>query len=62
MIHGTQYISVDGAEWHALPLREGTPGETRSGSRVNDAVAADGGLILVGERDGAATFWFGEMP
>jgi len=62
MIHGTQYLSVDGATWSAMPLAEGTPGENRSGSRANDALATDAGLILVGEEDGAAAFWFGEAP
>jgi hypothetical protein len=61
-VHGTQYLSVDGAAWQALPLSEGTVGQNRSGSRVNDALATDTGLILVGEENGAATFWFGEAP
>jgi hypothetical protein len=59
-VHGTQYLSIDGAIWVPLPLSEGTVGETRSGSRVNDALATGDGLILVGEEHGAATFWFGE--
>jgi hypothetical protein len=41
-------------------LAEGTVGENRSGSRVRGAMATDSGLILVGEENGAATFWFGE--
>ena len=61
-VHGTQYLSVDGAAWTALPLAEGTAGENRSGARVNDALAIGAGLILVGEENGAATFWFGETP
>jgi hypothetical protein len=61
-VHGTQYLSVDGASWQAVPLSEGTVGENRSGSRVNNAQATGNGLILVGEEDGAATFWFGQAP
>jgi hypothetical protein len=62
MVHGTQYLSIDGAAWSPMPLTEGTPGENRSGSRVNDALATDGGLIMVGEENGGAAFWFGEAP
>lgn len=61
-VHGTQYLSIDGAAWTALPFAEGTVGENRSGSRVNDALATRDGLILVGEENGAAVFWFGEEP
>lgn len=62
MVHGTQYLSADGATWEPIPLAEGTIGENRSGSRVNGAQAIDGGLIIVGEEHGAAAFWFGEAP
>jgi hypothetical protein len=62
MVHGTQYLSVDGATWLPMPLAEGTPGENRSGSSVGAALATDHGLILVGEENGAAAFWFGEAP
>jgi hypothetical protein len=62
VVHGTQYLSVDGATWQAMPLAQGTPGENRSGSSVNDALATDAGLILVGEENGAAAFWFGDAP
>lgn len=63
VIHGTQLISSDGATWAALPFDVGTPGETRSGSAVNAAVATDDGrLLLAGELDGVATFWMGERP
>ena len=59
MVHGTQYLSIDAATWDAMPLAEWTPGENRSGSRVSEALATDAGLILVGEENGAAAFWFG---
>jgi len=62
MIHGTQYLSIDGAAWSPMPLAEATLGENRGGSRVNDALATDGGLIIVGEENGAAAIWFGEAP
>jgi hypothetical protein len=62
VVHGTQYLSVDGASWQPIPLAEGTPGENRSGSSISDAVATDGALIIVGEENGAAAFWFGEAP
>lgn len=61
-IHGTQYLSLDGAGWAGLPFTEGTPMENRSGSSVNGVLPVLGGLILVGEENGAATFWFGEAP
>lgn len=61
-VWGQQLISRDGATWDALPFEPGTPGTTRSGSVVNAALAVDGGLVVAGERDGAATFWFGESP
>jgi hypothetical protein len=62
MVHGTQYLSVNGATWVPMPFAEGTPGENRSGSSVGAALATDRGLILVGEENGAAAFWFGEAP
>ncbi|MCA1572515.1 MAG: hypothetical protein LC798_19885 [Chloroflexi bacterium] len=60
VVYGTQQISVDGVTWAPLPFEPGTPGETRSGASVNAAIAVDGGLVLAGEEDGQATFWFGE--
>ncbi|MFN2418303.1 MAG: hypothetical protein ABR593_05185, partial [Candidatus Limnocylindria bacterium] len=60
VVYGTQQISVDGVTWAPLPFEPGTPGETRSGASVNTAIAVDGGLVLAGEEDGQATFWFGE--
>ena len=61
-VRGSQFISVDGSAWTALPFSVGTPGRARSGSLVNTAMEAGGSLILGGELDGVATIWFGAQP
>jgi hypothetical protein len=60
LVHGSQYLSVDGASWVPLPLPAGVPGQSRSGSTLHAAVAVDDSLVVAGEQDGAATFWIGE--
>lgn len=61
-VHARQWISSDGSAWAQLPFEPGTPGDARSGADVTDAAELDGSLILVGEEDGRAAFWFGEAP
>lgn len=58
---GTQRISLDGDAWSALPFGAATT-DAGLGTRVADAIDADGRLVLVGERDRVATFWIGEEP
>jgi hypothetical protein len=62
LIHGTQWASRDGEVWMQLPFAPGTPGESRTGTSVQDAVELGGDLVLVGEEDGEATFWLAESP
>lgn len=60
VVRGVAFASVDGVDWSPLPFEPGTLGETHTGASVLDAVRVDDGIVLVGEDDGAATFWFGE--
>jgi hypothetical protein len=56
---GAQRISRDGVEWSELPFAPASE-EIGLGTRIAGAVEVDNRLILVGEHDGAATFWIGE--
>jgi len=61
--YGNLGISVDGASWEALPFPGFSyirGGGREDGSIVIAASATDTGLVLVGQSNGRATFWFGE--
>jgi len=62
--YGAQRISVDGTAWKPLPFARfsytNPPRIREDGSIVLDGAGADGGLVLVGQSNGRATFWFGE--
>jgi hypothetical protein len=59
-VHGTLLTSRDGATWSAVGFERGTPGDFWSGAGVQAAIGVEDGIVLVGEEDGRATFWFGE--
>lgn len=64
--YGTQRISVDGAATEPLPFARFSYSPStqvrEDGSIVLAATRADGGLVLVGQSNGQATFWIGEAP
>jgi hypothetical protein len=60
VIYSRSLISVDGKSWQELPFAERSP--TGRDSAVFAAVAAEGGLLLVGESSQRAGFWLGEVP
>lgn len=59
-VHGTQRISSDGAEWVAIPLPPGAPGQQGGGSSVRAALPHAGGIVAAGDSNGRATFWVAE--
>lgn len=62
--YGRTLISPDAISWQGLPFAEQDvilQGSNR-GSVVLAASGADGGLVLVGQSNGRASFWFGESP
>jgi hypothetical protein len=62
--YGRTLMSLDGMSWQALPFAEQDVIEqgTNRGSVVLAAADADGNLVLVGQSNGRASFWFGESP
>ena len=58
---GAQLISLDGADWTALPFAAPAE-EVGLGTRISGALEVDGRLVLIGERDRIATIWVGEQP
>jgi hypothetical protein len=52
-------ISVDGMSWQEMPFAKPPTGR---GNGVFAAIATEGGLLLVGESNGRAAFWLGEVP
>jgi hypothetical protein len=62
--YGSQRISVDGATWEPLPFPgfsyTNPPRVREDGSIVLAAAGTERGLVLVGQSNGRATFWYGE--
>jgi hypothetical protein len=56
--YGGTLISDDGMSWERLPFAERS--ETQAGSFVIAALGAEDGLLLAGQSNRQATFWFGE--
>jgi hypothetical protein len=59
--YGRALISLDGVSWDVLPYSEGSTSHQDPRLRP-DLVASDSALILVGQSNGRASFWLGELP
>jgi hypothetical protein len=56
---GTPQISRDGRAWESLPI---SATEGQLGSSVHDAIANGDMLILIGQSNDRAAFWYSEAP
>jgi len=55
---GPHLLSSDGQAWHLLPFA--ASGESERGSWVNASAVLHGAVVLAGESNGQAAFWFGD--